>query len=350
MLLVYCTIVIFLVLYMPIVKISSNVHVSFWHQQRVLVTGGSGFIGTNMVSTLRQIGCKEIICPTSRDYDLTQENEAAKLLKTTRPDIVIHLAGLVGGILVNKEKPADFFYRNLTMGTFIIHQSYLYRIKKLIAAGAGCGYPESAPTPLKENSLWDGPPQPESAPYSLAKRMLHVQSQAYYRQYGFHSVIIVPGNVYGPYDNFNLYQSHVIPALVSKFVEAVVQSSDIVEVWGSGKPSRDFVHVNDVVEGILLAAEKCDTPELINISSGNEHTIQQIVELLVELTGFKGKVVWNLNRPDGQKQRRFDITKAKDILGYQPGVSLRDGLNDTIKWYRENREKLVDGRLRQEIP
>lgn len=324
-------------------------HISFWQQQRVLVTGGSGFIGTNMIDTLRQIGCKEIICPTSRDFDLTREDEAARLLKKTQPDIVIHLAGLVGGILANKEKPAEFFYRNLTMGTFVIHQSYLHGVKKLVAAGAGCGYPENAPTPLKEDSFWDGPPQSESAPYSLAKRMLHIQAQAYFQQYGFKSVIVVPGNVYGPFDNFNLYQSHVIPALVNKFVEAVVQSTEIVEVWGTGKPSRDFVHVNDVVEGILLAVEKCDTPELINISSGIEHTIQQIVALIIDLTGFKGKVVWNPDRPDGQRQRRFDISKARDILGYQPGVSLRDGLDNTIKWYRENRKYMTDGRFRQEI-
>jgi GDP-L-fucose synthase len=315
----------------------------------VLITGGSGFIGTNIIIRLVTIGCKEIIYPTSREFNLTREDEVARLLDQTRPDIVIHLAGLVGGILANKERPADYFYRNITMGTFIIHHSCLRGVKKLVAAGAGCGYPEYAPTPLKESSFWDGPPQPESAPYSLAKRMLHVQAQAYFRQYNFKSVIVVPGNVYGPYDNFNLYQSHVIPALVSKFVEAIIQPTETVEVWGSGKPSRDFVHVDDVVEGILLAAKKCETPELINISSGMEHTIQQIVDLLVELTGFKGKVVWNMNRPDGQKQRRFDITKARSILGYQPGVSLRDGLNNTINWYRENRDKLVDGRLRQVI-
>ncbi len=187
-------------------RIALNQHISYWHRQRVLITGGSGFIGANLVKSLERTNCQEIIAPTSRDFDLTREGEVARLLTETRPDIVIHLAGLVGGILANKEKPAEFFYRNLTMGTFVIHHSYLAGVKKLVAAGAGCGYPEYAPNPLKENSFWDGPPQPESAPYSLAKRMLHVQAQAYFQQYGFRSVIVVPGNVYGPFDNFSLYQ------------------------------------------------------------------------------------------------------------------------------------------------
>jgi len=321
----------------------------FWSEARVLVTGGTGFIGTNVVSALKKAGCKDIIIPRSQDYDLTKETAAKRLLEETRPQIVIHLAGLVGGILVNKEKPAEFFYNNLTMGTFIIHYSWLNGVKKLVAAGAGCGYPEHAPAPIKETSFWDGPPQAESAPYSLAKRLLHVQAQAYYRQYGFRSVIIVPGNVYGPYDNFDLYQSHVIPALVRKFVDAVANNSAEVEVWGTGKPSRDFVHVDDVARGMLLAAEKCDTPELINVSNGVDNSIKEIVGFLVDITGFKGKVVWNTKYPDGQANRRFDISKAKKLLGYEPQISLVQGLQSTVDWYKANAGRIVNGRIRAEV-
>lgn len=319
---------------------------SFWDRQRALVTGGVGFIGSNVVEALKEAGCRDITVVRSRDYDLTRESDAARVMEDTRPDIVIHLAGLVGGILANKERPAEFFYQNLTMGTFTIHYAWKYGVKKLVAAGAGCGYPEHAPMPLKESSFWDGFPQAESAPYSLAKRLLHIQSEAYYKQHGFVSVVTIPGNVYGLYDNFDLYQAHVIPALVRKFVEATEEGKSEVTVWGTGKPSRDFVYAGDVARGILLAAERCDTPGLINLSSGVENSIREVVDMLVEITGFKGKVVWDTSRPDGQLRRWFDTTKARERLGFEAQVSLKEGLRRTVEWFKANRHALVNGRVR----
>jgi GDP-L-fucose synthase len=310
---------------------------SFWSDKRVVVTGGAGFIGNHTVQALKDEGCRSIFVVRSRDYDLTQEANVIRLYEDTRPDIVIHLAGLVGGILANKERPAEFFFQNITMGTFVIHQAWRYGVKKVVSAAAGCGYPEFAPIPLKESSFWDGFPQDASFPYSLAKRMLHIQSLAYYRQYGFVSVVTIPGNVYGSHDNFDLNASHVVPALVRKFVDAILNGEKEVVVWGTGQPSRDFVHGSDVARGILLAGEKCDEPELFNISSGVETKIKELVELTAELSGFRGKIAWDTTRPDGQMRRLFDISKAREKLGFRPQVSLRDGLRETIDWYRKNR-------------
>lgn len=310
---------------------------SFWENKKVVVTGGAGFIGSHVVEALRKQGCFQAIVVRSKDYELTKEENVIRLMEDTHPDIVLHLAGLVGGILANKERPAEFFYQNLTMGTFIIHHSWRFGAKKLVAAAAGCGYPEHAPIPLKETSFWDGFPQQESFPYSLAKRMLHIQSMAYFKQYGFNSSTVIPGNVYGPYDNFDLNASHVIPALIKKFVDAVERGDKQVVVWGTGKPSRDFVYAGDVARGILLAAEKYNQPELVNISSGVETNIREVVNLLVELTGFDGQVVWDTSRPDGQARRLFDVSKAKADLGFEARVDLKEGLRLTIDWYQKNK-------------
>jgi GDP-L-fucose synthase len=248
-------------------------------------------------------------------------------------DIVIHLAGLVGGIGANKTNPADFFYRNLMMGTLMMHYSRLAGVAKFIAAGAGCGYPEHAPMPLKETSFWDGLPQEESAPYSLAKRMLQVQSIAYWKQHRFPAIIGVPGNIYGPYDNFDLENAHVVPALVRKFVE-----SDSVVVWGTGKPTRDFVYAGDVAKGLLLAAEIYDRAELVNLSSGRDHSVQEVVDTLIEVTDYKGTVTFDTSRPGGQIRRLFDMSKAERDLGFKATTSLREGLAKTVDWYRTNRE------------
>lgn len=312
---------------------------NFWSDKRTLVTGGTGFIGTHVVEALKEHDCREVIAVGSRDYDLTKEENAVRLLEETRPDIVIHLAGLVGGIMANLERPAEFFYQNLTMGTFMLHHSWRLGVKKVVAAGAG-HYPLSAPVPFKEETFWDGLPQPESAPYSQAKRLLHTQALAYFQQYGFVSVIGILANVYGPSHTFNVQFSPVIPALLRKFVEAAEEGSDTVTVWGSGNPTRDFIYVGDVAQGLLLAAERCERPELVNISSGTETTIRELVEMLVELTGFKGRVAWDTSRSDGALRHCLDPTKARREMGFQVQVSLRQGLERTIAWYRENKAQV----------
>ncbi|MBI4466598.1 MAG: GDP-L-fucose synthase, partial [Acidobacteria bacterium] len=310
---------------------------SYWAKKRVLVTGGAGFVGTNVVAALRAAGGVDITIVRSHDYDLTRETEVVRLLQDTRPEVVFHLAGYVGGILANKERPADFFYRNLMMGTLLIHYASRMKVERVVAAGAGCGYPENASTPLREESFWDGYPQKESAPYALAKRMLIVQAEAYHRQYGFVTVVGVPGNVYGPYDNFDLYQAHVIPALVRKFVEAVEDNRPEVVVWGSGRPTRDFVYVEDVARGLLLAAERYSEPAMINLSSGLDTPVRQVVDTLTEITGFTGRVVWDTSKPDGQLRRVFDISRARRELGYESAVNLREGLRRTVEWFRKHR-------------
>ncbi len=310
---------------------------SFWRNKRVVVTGGTGFLGSHVVEALEKAQCPEIFVARRKEYDLSKEEDVVRLLERARPDIVLHLAGLVGGIAANKARPADFFYQNLTMGTFVVHHSWRLGVKKLVAAGAGCGYPEHAPVPLKEESFWEGLPQAESAPYSLAKRLLHIQAIGYFRQHGFPAVVVIPGNAYGPHDNFDLEASHVVPALIRKFVDAVDKGSDEVTVWGTGRPTRDFVYAGDVVRGILLAAERYETPELVNISSGVETSIRELARMVAAAAGFRGRVIWDTSRPDGQLRRCFDIGKARTDLGFEPQVSLGEGLRRTVAWYQENR-------------
>jgi GDP-L-fucose synthase len=327
----------------------------YWTDKRVVVTGGAGFLGSHVVEKLREAGCPHIFVVRSRDYDLTKEDAVARLFtdleagkhewpaavsgRRSAVDILIHLAGLVGGIGANKARPAEFFYQNLMMNTLTLHYAWKHGVQKVVAAAAGCGYPEHAPMPLKEESFWDGFPQQESAPYSLAKRMLHVQAIAYWRQYGFPIINVIPGNIYGPYDNFDLENAHVIPALVRKFVEAVESGHKQVVVWGTGKPTRDFVYAGDVAEGILRAAEVYDRPELVNLSSGKETSIREVVETLAEITGFDGEIVWDTSRPDGQPRRVFDISKAQRDLGFEAKMSMREGLQRTVQWYQAYRAR-----------
>ncbi|MFH1478137.1 MAG: NAD-dependent epimerase/dehydratase family protein [Verrucomicrobiota bacterium] len=312
---------------------------SFWRDKSVLVTGGTGFLGTHVCQQLRSMHAKAIIIPKHRDYDLTRETDVRRLFNQYEPDVVIHLAGLVGGILPNRERPAEFFYQNLMIGTLMMHYAWKSGVKRFVAAGAGCGYPEFAPKPLREADLWSGFPQKESAPYSLAKRMLAIQSDAYFRQYGFIAVICIPGNIYGPYDNFNLLDAHVIPALVRKFVEAAQLKAPAVEVWGSGRAARDFVYVGDAAKGLLRAAERINCAEVINLSGGEEIAVRKVVAMLKTITGYSGKIVWNRSRPDGQLHRRFDTSKARRLLKWEAQTTLREGLCRTVAWYRAHQDE-----------
>jgi len=311
-----------------------------WVNQRVLVTGGAGFLGSHMLQKLQARGCRHVYFFRSKDYDLTKEDQVSRLFEEHPADIVIHLAGLVGGIYPNQTWPAQYFYQNLMMGVLTLHYAWKSGAQMYVCAGAGCGYPEKAPLPLKEESFWDGFPQQPSYAYSLAKRMLHVQSMAYWQQYKFPSIVTIPGNIYGPYDNFDLDNAHVIPALVRKFVEATATDNGKdkrVEIWGSGKPTRDFVYAGDVAEGMLQAADAYDSAQLVNLSSGREHSIGEVVDALIDISGFKGEVVRDISKPEGQLRRKFDIGKAEREIGYVAHTGLLEGLRTTMEWYRANR-------------
>ena len=318
--------------------------ISYWKSKRIVVTGGSGFIGSNIVNYLNSVDCHPYVV-NSREYDLTKENDVVELFKDQNPNILIHLAGRVGSNLANKEKPAEYFYQNIIMGTFIMHYAHKYGVEKMAALLPGCSYPERAPIPLKESYLWEGFPQQESASYGIAKRVLEVQAQAYSRQFGFVCMIAIPGNVYGPYDNFDLYKGHIVPALTRKFVEAVENGTNEVNVWGSGNAIRDYIYVGDVVRGLLQMVEQSDQPTVVNLSREVEIRVNEVVDTLIELTGFQGNVVYDTSKPEGQERRLFDVTKAKDELGFVAKVDLREGLLRTIKWYRAHRDVMVNGRV-----
>ncbi|MBU1694758.1 MAG: NAD-dependent epimerase/dehydratase family protein [Verrucomicrobia bacterium] len=309
---------------------------SFWGDKRVMVTGGMGFLGSHVVEKLAGVKPREIFAVRHAEYDLTREADVERLFHEHPADVVIHLAGLVGGILPNKLRPAEFLYINLTMGTLVLHYAWKSGAKQFVAAGAGCGYPVAAPQPLREDDLWTGIPQPESAPYSLAKRMLTIQGEAYHRQYGFPCVICIPGNIYGPHDNFNLNDAHVIPALVRKFVEAVDRKAEQVVVWGTGKASRDFVYAGDAAAGLLLAAEITTGFEVINLSGGEAVPVRKVLELLCEITGFAGRLEWDRTKPDGQSSRCMDVSRARERLGWRAETDLRRGLELTVDWYRRH--------------
>ena len=309
---------------------------SFWRNKRVTVTGGAGFLGSFVVENLRERGCREISIPRSKDYDLVKMKAVERLYKDSRPDIVIHLAAKVGGIGANQKNPGKFFYDNLMMGAQIMEVGRQAGIQKFVALGTICSYPKFTPVPFKEEDLWNGYPEETNAPYGLAKKMLLVQSQAYRQQYGFNSIALFPVNLYGPRDNFDPESSHVIPALIKKCVDAIENGDRKIVVWGTGKATREFLYVEDAAEGIILATEGYNKPDPVNIGAGFEISIKGLVELIVKLTDFKGEIVWDTLRPDGQPRRCLDTTRAYKEFGFKAKTNLEEGLKRTIEWYVEN--------------
>ena len=311
---------------------------SFWSEKRVTVTGGAGFLGSFVVEKLRERGCRDIFVPRSRDFDLVDMVAVKRLYHDARPDVVIHLAARVGGIGANRANPGSFFYDNLLMGTQLIEQGRLFGIKKFVAIGTVCSYPKYTPVPFKEADLWNGYPEETNAPYGLAKKILLVQSQSYRDQYGFNSIFLIPVNLYGPGDNFDLDSSHVVPALIRKCFEAKQEGKSEIVCWGDGTPTREFLYVEDCAEAIVLAAEKYDKPDPVNVGAGKEISIKELAELIVESTGLRGKIVWDKSKPNGQPRRCLDVTRARDLFGFAAATSLRDGLQRTVEWYLRDRE------------
>ncbi|HLU08776.1 MAG TPA: GDP-L-fucose synthase [Oceanobacillus sp.] len=316
---------------------------SFWADHRFVVTGGAGFLGRAVVKALHERGAEQVFVPRSAEYDLRQRDAILDLLNDTRPDFIIHLAAVVGGIGANRAHPAEFFYDNLIMGTQLFHEAWRAGIKKFVTIGTVCAYPKFTPVPFHEESLWDGYPEETNAPYGLAKKMLLVQGQAYRQQYGFNSIYLLPTNLYGPGDNFDLETSHVIPALIRKFMEAKDRGEKQVVAWGTGSPTREFLYVDDAAEGILLATEHYEKSDPVNIGSGQEISIRDLTELVAELVGFEGEVVWDSSKPDGQPRRALDTSRAEQEFGFKAKTSFRDGLAKTIAWYQEERQPTAPG-------
>jgi GDP-L-fucose synthase len=308
---------------------------NFWESKRVLVTGGAGFLGTHLLTRLRGRRPKEIIAPRKREYDLVEQREIQRLLESERPDMIIHLAASVGGIGANRAHPGKFFYENLMMGVQLMEYARRYEVQKFVALATICAYPKFTPTPFREEDLWNGYPEETNAPYGLAKKMLLVQADAYRREYSFNAICLFPVNLYGPNDNFDLKTSHVIPALIRKCIEAKRRGSNEIVLWGTGKPTREFLYVEDAAEGILLASEHYDKSDPVNLGSGNEISIKDLAEMIARLTEFNGRIVWDSTQPDGQPRRALDVTKAQSLFGFRSRTSFEDGLRRTIGWYLE---------------
>ncbi len=311
----------------------------FWENKKVTVTGGSGFLGSRLAGKLKEKGCRDIFLPEHGEYDLVRRDDIIKMYSAFKADMVIHLAAKVGGIGANREKPGEFFYDNLLMGVELMEQARRFNVQKFVTVGTVCSYPKFTPVPFKEEDVWNGYPEETNAPYGLAKKMLLVQSQAYRQQYGFKGIHLLQVNLYGPGDNFDPDTSHVIPALIKKCVDAVESGSDCIEVWGTGKASREFLYVDDAAEGIALAAEKYDKSGPVNLGSGSEISIKELVHLVAEIVGFKGSVRWDASKPDGQPRRCLDVSRAEKEFGFKAGTPFKEGLSKTIAWYKQQKEQ-----------
>jgi GDP-L-fucose synthase len=310
----------------------------FWQNKRICVTGGAGFLGSFVLDALKQRGATDIFVPLIEEYDLVNPQDIQRVLDVSRPDIILHLAALAGGIGANRARPADFFYINLMMGVQLMHEAWKRGVSKFVALGTVCAYPKFTPVPFKEGNLWNGYPEETNAPYGLAKKMLLVQAQAYRQQYGFNAIYLLPVNLYGPRDNFNLETSHVIPALIRKCIEAQERGDVEVILWGDGSPTREFLYAGDAANGILTATEFYNGNEPVNIGSGQEIRIKDLAELIARLTGFEGKLVWDTTKPNGQPRRGLDTSRAADYFGWRASVPFEEGLHQTIDWYRQNRQ------------
>jgi GDP-L-fucose synthase len=309
--------------------------------KRIVVTGGGGFLGSHVVEKLAAAGCRNIFVPRSAQYDLTRIVDVVRMYDDARPEMVIHLAGRGGGIGLNKEKPGELFRDNILMGVQVMEQARLHGVEKFVTIGTVCAYPKFAPVPFKEEDLWGGYPEESNAPYGLAKKMLLVQGQAYRQQYAFNAIHLLLVNLYGPRDNFDLETSHVVAALIKKCVDAVETGREEVVVWGTGSASREFLYVEDAAEAVVLATERYDGAEPVNVGSGREVTTRELLSLIARRTGFKGRIVWDAGKPDGQPRRCLDVSKAEELFGFRARTALEEGLERSIAWYRAQRMALA---------
>lgn len=311
-----------------------------WNQTRVVVTGGAGFLGSFVTEKLRQRGCRDIFVPRSSEYDLRDRDAIQRLYEETSPDIVIHLAAVVGGIGANRDNPGRFFYDNAIMGIQLIEYARQFEIKKFVATGTICAYPKFTPIPFQEDELWNGYPEETNAPYGLAKKMMLVQTQSYREQYGFNGIFLLPVNLYGPRDNFDLHTSHVIPALIRKCAEAKNAGRSEIVLWGDGTPTREFLYAEDAAEGILLAAERYNGSQPVNLGTGEEIAIRDLAQIVAAEVGFTGDIVWDASKPNGQPRRCLDVTRARELFGFEAANDLRAGIAKTVAWFGRHETQL----------